>query len=99
MSPRTRRGFYVHLGNIDARVQRISLFTKDKIDTTRVSTKVYLTSLLLASASPAILPELTSAAYINENPRIDVTVHSSGLRMAQLEERWVRNSDLTQWNL
>jgi hypothetical protein len=41
----------------------------------------YLTSLLLASASLPILLKLTSALYINEDKRIDVTFHSSGLRL------------------
>lgn len=57
-------------------------------------TQSSLTSLLLAPTSPSNLPKLTSVVYINENSRIDVTVHSSGLRVAQLEESWVRNSDV-----
>ena len=54
-----------------------------------MSTKVYLTSFLLVSASLAILPELTSAVYINEDSRIDVTVHSSESCMSQLERALV----------
>ena len=57
-----------------------------------LSKLLYLTSLLLAPASPAILLELTSQQPLTKQTVAPTSLSTPANRMAQWKESWVRNS-------
>jgi hypothetical protein len=57
-----------------------------------LSDSLYLTTLLLAPASPATLLELTSRQPLSRRIVVPTSLSTPANRMAQWKESWVRNS-------